>query len=449
MIKQMPRDLFQQSALYYTGLLLSVITVALSYLASGAYKKNALIPGDFTGTFAVLQFALGTLAMLLVWKHAPAFSQIRQYPLLLSVTVLLFLLLIPIDSYLSNDSSRYLFDGKLAVEGYDPYRTPHNTQGLEELKAKWKPPAEHEGFVTLYPPLALALFSVAASAGAEYAVLIWKLLISLAALATVFTTALLLKHYERLNHLPLIALSPLVILESGVGLHLDTFSMLFVALAVLAFSYKKFLMAGILTGSGILIKLLPFALLMPFFLSSGNLKQSLRIVFSAFATVALGYMIMWSLDFHPVGSIGIFFEKWRFGSPLVSFLENQINRQILLIVLLSGGVIAALLIAYSFLKNTDTVHWQGFQLTLAVPLMISPVIFPWYLLPLIPLLAIQPSGWLFVWVITAPLTYEVLNDFLCCNQWQPQVWPLITISALIGVALIVQLLFKDNRKTIC
>jgi len=76
------------------------------------------------------------------------------------------------------------------------------------------------------------------------------------------------------------------------------------------------------------------------------------------------------------------------------------------------------------------------QLMMAVPLLVSPVIFPWYLLPLATLAALQPSVFVIAWMISLPLLYDVLNQFLCCQQWDPATWPVhgIGITLIAGAS---------------
>ncbi len=58
------------------------------------------------------------------------------------------------------------------------------------------------------------------------------------------------------------------------------------------------------------------------------------------------------------------------------------------------------------------------------PFLLSPVVFPWYLCPLVPLVAMKPSAALLAWVIAAPLTYEVVNS----HSWEPAAWPLVILT---------------------
>ena len=79
----------------------------------------------------------------------------------------------------------------------------------------------------------------------------------------------------------------------------------------------------------------------------------------------------------------------------------------------------------------------GMRRALAIPLLISPVVFPWYLVPLVPLIALRPSGFWIAWATAVPLTYEVIDRFDSVGTWQPASWQLwiIGASCCLGLAV--------------
>jgi len=81
--------------------------------------------------------------------------------------------------------------------------------------------------------------------------------------------------------------------------------------------------------------------------------------------------------------------------------------------------------------------WRAVMLALAVPFIVSPVVFPWYLMVLVPLVAIRPSAVVITWLTAAPLTYEVIDRFDSEGVWQPATWPLLVVALawLIGLAV--------------
>jgi hypothetical protein len=78
--------------------------------------------------------------------------------------------------------------------------------------------------------------------------------------------------------------------------------------------------------------------------------------------------------------------------------------------------------------QNNTIIYACLQLSVALPLLVSPVLFPWYLMPLVPLLALWPNKYLIAWMLIMPLTYEVLGDFLAYQQWHPAQWPIVILG---------------------
>ncbi len=427
----------------YMVLLGVVLSVYLSeFLVNGSNAELA-----YLGSFTVIQYSYMTCFMLLAWWSAPKSKTLNDVRLLLIIAILVRVILIPIEPYTSNDVDRYLFDGKIALSGYDPYQTNHNALEFEELKAQWSPPEEHTQYSTLYPPLSLALFSLAAVAGPEKAYLVWKLMVGLAGILTVFILALMLKKMGRLRHLSLVGLSPLLILETGIGGHVDAISTLIVSFALYFFYLKRLLLTGVFIALGVLIKILPLMLMVPLFFGLKKLTEGFRLVGAFVITVVLGYGITFVIGLVPVGSISIFFEKWRFGSPLFSllelFLEGQLLLWAVLITFLGGGIA----LAYRSWKQSFDMYVDNPLLpwSIALVLLISPVVFPWYLMVLVPLLAIAPRPFILTWICCVPLTYEVLGGFVSRGLWQPSVWPLIIIAVGWGVSSYFEYRFFFNR----
>ena len=442
--------------LYHVCLAGALLSVSVSFLLAEVWQGHGIFPSHTLGTLTILQFSLLACCMLGCWWFGPINPSSNDYRYLIIIAVMARLVLIPVEPFTSNDMARYLFDGRLAVEGYDPWRISHDTPGLETLRALWQPPPEHAAYVTVYPPIALLLFSVAAVSGPELAPLVWKCLVTGASIATLWICFSVLTQAKRLHHFPLVALSPLLILEAGVGAHLDSFSTLAVSTAVLAWQKQRWVFCGIFIGLGALTKLLPVLLVVPLFFFLRNARQGFTLAASTLATLASGYGITLWLGFVPFGSLAVFLQKWRFGSPVFALLEPQLPAAVLAIVIATCSILGLLIIAYwawrlgehkrkNHQHTTDT-PTHAMQWALALPLIFGPVVFPWYLMPLVPLLALRPSAFLLAWTCLLPLTYEVLGLFACCQQWQPEVWPLVVIGAGFGVSVLVEASLEKARE---
>ena len=445
------------TGLFAIALAAVLLLSGAGHLLDGWHQQRLPLMGQWVSA----QFTAMALMMLLAWWATPlllassnrvAHANLLPWPSpvwwLVFVGILARLWLFGVDPYTSNDVDRYLFDGRVALTGLDPYLTAHDHPALAHLRAIWQPPAEHAKYPTLYPPLAMALFSLCAAAGAifgvEYAQLAWQGLVVAASITSLLLVVRILEKAGKIQHLALVALSPLLILEAGVGLHLDALSTLAVVAAVYAWQHRRPGWAGVFVGLGVLIKLLPLMLLLPLLLLQPSLARFWRMAGASVLTVVAGYASLLLLGLRPFGSLGVFFEKWRFGSPLYTAFESTLGGQGM--ALLSGGLIlvAVLLIAVAAFKRRWLIRGDelpacvGYclQLALALPLLISPVVFPWYLSPLVPLLALAPNPYLLAWLIAAPLSYEVLDGFVHDGTWMPATWPVWLVAAIFAATLV-------------
>jgi alpha-1,6-mannosyltransferase len=415
-------------------LLTSLMSFYLSALFNTSNDQDFFFKKSDLGILTITQFTVMAMGMLGAWIACIKLPNAKHYVLIAVIAVTCRLLLLGVDHYTSNDVDRYLFDGRVAVLGFDPYVVNHQNTELQKEVALWQPPEEHRKYATLYPPLALGLFGLAAATGIDNAKLTWKLLVLVASLLVLLFSFLTLKKLHSLQHFPLVSFSPLLILEAGVGLHLDIFSALAIAIAIYVWITHRWLLTSIFLGLGALIKLIPILCLLPLVLVQSNIKNAIKLVLPGIITLVVGYGIALFMGLKPVGSLGVFFEKWRSGSPLFLWLDSQFTVWQSLSISLSLAIISFLAIAiivYVKRKNVDIkLLAYTMQASLAIPLLISPVIFPWYLMPLIPLLALAPNVPVLIWSIALPTLYEVLGQFVCCQHWSPAAWPTYFIGVV-------------------
>lgn len=437
----------KHSRMTAVALFLAIAFVLLAYPLTQIYNQSSNYQ-QYLGQLTIFQFSGLALCMLAVWWSST--KQLSQLTSILVVGIILRLLLIPTGHYTSNDVDRYLFDGYIAFAGFDPYTVNHAAPQFAEVINDWAPPQEHLKYVTLYPPVALALFTFAASFGAEFAPLVWKTMTALASIAVLLLSYVMLKKANKLQHLPLVALSPILILEAGVGAHIDIFASLFVVLCLYFFIHQRLVWVGIAIGLGTLVKLFPLVLAGPLFLYVRTWSRKLKLVTGLFTTLALGYGSAFFVGWTPVGSVGVFFEKFRFGSPFFTALEHSVSPMALFV-----AVIVLLLLGYTLLavytlrlgkQQNKTKLYTALQCALSLPLLIGPVVYPWYLMSLIPVLAMSPNRWLLAWTLLLPLTYEVLSQWVCCQIWQPKAWPMIVLT--IGALFCAISVFFNNKNRI-
>lgn len=191
----------------------------------------------------------------------------------LAGAVLLRLPLLALPPTLSDDVLRYLWDGKVLAAGYNPYALAPGAPELAHLRAEVRRLPPHPEVATIYPPLAMAAFSIAAQL--PLPILSWKLLATAADLGA---CALLIRLARR-SGLPegraaWYAWNPLVTLEvAGMG-HVDALGVAAVLAAVSLLpaaaegvaggatarsAARRAAAAGAWAAAGVLVKLAPLA----------------------------------------------------------------------------------------------------------------------------------------------------------------------------------------------
>ena len=341
------------------------------------------------------------------------------------------LLLVGAPAVTSLDVTRYLWDGRVTYEKLDPYRTPPDDPALAPIRAQWPAPAGDTSHPTPYPPGALALFALSASTGLTLAPIVWKLIVTITSLATLRIVAQLLASGEKDHRLAFVALSPLLLLEGGVGAHLDVVVTATIAAALLFAHHRPSTSAGVALGTGALLKLVPAAAIVPMTFGARG-GGALRVLRGALIVLGLGYGLAFLAGLHPLHALIEFIARWRFGSPTFPALEQRLGEHGAQDA--AGLLLLVGLAASAWMARTG--HWAaGVQLALATPLLLSPVVFPWYLTVLIPGLVLVPSAAVVGWATAAPLTYEVLDHVGEGGRWEPAGWPLACVTTVLVLGL--------------
>ena len=411
--------------------------LALLLIILGLYSLPHLFSAAIGTGYILLYCALMGVSLWL-WR-----SEAIRPQQVLCLGFIILIALFPLAMLTSNDAERYLWDGALFLSGFDPYVTAPNAVEVTDLRSHWPTPEEHAAYPTLYPPGALVLFGLSALAGPTYGVWLWKAIATLAAMLSLYLIYDLLRRRDALRALPLAALSPLLLFETGAGYHLDVFCVLGVSAALYFIDRERIIWAGIIIGLAATVKFLPAVIAGPllFYLKPA---KALKLFLAASLTWGAVYLLMFGLGYKPLGLLPTFFEKWRGGAPLYPVLESLQTAAglshkgfltLLALLALSGFGLSAILARRGHIM-------AAIMLSLAVPLLLSPVLFPWYLMVFVPLLALRPNLTLIIAFTLAPLSYVVLNKWLSQGVWEPAAWP----AALLLIGLMTGLIYDIFSK---
>lgn len=326
--------------------------------------------------------------------------------------------LVWLDPAASDDMFRYLWDGRVAASGVNPYRFAPVAPELAHLRTDTLPSrVTYPEMRTIYPPLAQGLFALTALlAGPSVAA--WKLLLVLLDAAVMLVILLLLRR-SGLPDTALIAYawSPLPVLYVALDGHLDPIGVFFMLLALLAVLHGKRLASGLLLGLAGLARVVPL-LLMPLLAPSQKRAHRTLTALPAVAVFLLG-----TLPFlEPTGglteSFVVFSSTWEFNSavyPLVRPLLGSAG---------SARIVcaAALLLIIGVLALSRGDLLRKAMLALCAFILLTPTLHPWYLLLLSPFLALRWSPAV-AWLLAASgLANFTVLEFQGTGVWTDHAW---------------------------
>jgi alpha-1,6-mannosyltransferase len=362
---------------------------------------------------------LFTLAWLAYAGGALVAARLRgrlTVAVILSVGAVTRLLLLAAPPSLSTDAYRYVWDARIASAGIDPYAYPPAAPELAALRdAGIYPRLNHTTWRTVYPPVAQAFFRAVYWCAPD-SILAMKLALGMAELLALAAVILLL----RTLHLPsgrlaIYAWNPLLLVEIWGSGHLDALVLATVSVAALASARHRDGIAAVLLGLGTLVKLYPAVLIL---LLPGRRRLSVYALFGA--VLGAGTIATGGLDRWPIGPIGRYVMDEHFNPGLV---RSVIDQPLLALAVTIAWVLA--------------VAWRrpGLFAVRAVPMVAGVIVlganvFPWYVLWLVPFLAVTPSVPLIAFTGSVGFAYS----FFLSEPWVIPWWGRLVEVAPLAIA---------------
>lgn len=401
--------------------------LALSLAALGVTLGAHLAAAQPEGHRALPYLAvhLGLTALMLVaWRTLRTPGELR---VALAAGLAMRAVLIPVAPFTTTDVERYLWDGAVLLAGRDPYALTPLAPALDALRATVPLPLDHLDVSTCYPPTGIFLFALAALTH-THALLAWKALCAAASSLTAYAIARHLRDSARPHDMVLAAWSPVLILEAGVGAHLETFSVLFVAAAVALLARRRLALSALCAGMAVSVKLLPIFVTMTLALRS---RRPVWYGALAMAPVALTMAVAEVMGLTAFGSLPNMAENWSFASPLWSALYHHFSEEHGAIRV--GLALAALLgVTLASLRRDVGAAARD---ALTVQVAVSPVMYPWYGAPLAAAAAMAPGYTALAVTAALPLSYEVIDGYRGAGVWAPAWWPVAVNAAMLGGGL--------------
>ena len=232
----------------------------------------------------------------------------------LGVALLLRLVLLPLPPTLSSDVWRYLWEGRVAAAGRNPYAAAPDDPSLAPLRDPGWERVEHRAVPAAYPPLAMTAMSFAARLRPPFHLLGWKLLVVAADLLACWLLLRLARQSGRPAERALLYLAnPLVALETaGMG-HLEPIGVAAALGAGLAVARRQPVAGGLAAAAGALAKLAPLAA-WPMWARQSGRARAFLVVAALVTGIGLAPVLA-SLRGVPPG-LAAYAVRWEFAGPL-------------------------------------------------------------------------------------------------------------------------------------
>lgn len=373
---------------------------ALTYL--GDLKSN--IP-FFLVCYGVA-FAFYVAGLTLARRHEQPGRGLILYVILIAILARIFGLIS--SPSLSDDIYRYLWDGRVASAGINPYQHAPEDPELIFMRDHNYNGINHKHLKTIYPPVSEWVFRS-----------VTRIFPNILALKTAFVAfdiatlivILLLLHGLRMNPVYSIAYAwnPLVILEFSYSGHMDSLAIFWMMLALFLLTRGKITSGFLSLALSFLAKYFS-AITIPYFILR---KPFIKWIALYGLVIVLGYLPFIGAGKNLFDSLGVYTANWEFNSGTFTLFRYFMSD--------ARALRAALffsLILFAFYQSRTQANFLKYSFSVtAFALLFTPTLHPWYVCWIVPLLCFIPSVPWILFTGTAALSYWVWRDYPLTGQW--------------------------------
>ena len=294
-----------------------------------------------------------------------------------------------------DDIHRYVWDGRLQRLGYNPYIVVPSDPAVMGLHTPETRNLNNPDLPSPYPAGTQLFFrAVTAIHESTFAL---KVAFVVCDLVIVFVLLDVLRCNRQGAHLVLAyAWNPLLAIEVAGSGHIEIVGALLLLVSAAALVRRWRTTAAVGLGLAIAVKLLPVVLLPLYW-------KRVRIRDAALAAAVVGLLYVPFLNHGriPIGSLGTYVQSFRFNGPVFAALDQVAPPQ-----LLAGLAVLVGLVTATWLRSAAP-EWSPdlFAWPMAASLLCAPVVFPWYLLWLLPFLMSASTLLIIIWTVSIIPTY--------------------------------------------
>ena len=393
----------------------------------------------------------------------------NNFPFLVGVAILFRLVFLFAIPNLSQDFYRFIWDGRMIWEGFNPYSSLPETfieqrsfpvnQAVDLYKGMGELNGSH---FSNYPPvnqLNFLLSAIVSNSSILGAVIVLRLQIILADIGILYFGKKILKKLNlSIHHIFLYALNPFIIIELTGNLHFEAVMLFFLVWSLYLLLQGKWIWAAVLLGISVSVKLIPL-LFLPLFLQWFTFKKSPSNIFSwmGFGKLCLfGLLVVLTniLLFLPflsselignyANSVGLWFRNFEFNASLyyiareIGYVFRGWNEIAIIGKILPVLAVVFLLILTFFRKNkTPQQLVTALLFGLTFYYFTTTTMHPWYLASLVLLSVFTKYRFPLVWSVAIILSYQAYAN----DPWKENLW-FVALEYLIVFGYLIYEVFK-------
>jgi alpha-1,6-mannosyltransferase len=336
---------------------------------------------------------------------------------------------------LDDDVHRYVWDGRMQRLGYNPYVVIPGEPSLASLHTSETRTLNNPEVPSPYPAGAQLFFrAVTAIHESTFAL---KVAFVLCDFAIVFVLLHILRRTRQAEHWVLAyAWHPLLAIEVAGSGHVDIVGVLLLLISAAALVRRWRAAAGLAFGLAVSVKFLPIVLLPLYW-------KRIRVRDAVLAAIVVGLLYVPFLNHGriPIGSLGSYVQRFRFNDPVFATLERVMTPQLVAGLAVLVGFLAALWMR----RNSTETCSDAFAWPMVASLFCAPVVYPWYLLWLLPFIRSISTLPLMVWTLSIMPTYYVWHLRRVGQPWLVPDWIMMLEYGSVAVAAAVIALGRFTR----
>jgi len=313
-----------------------------------------------------------------------------------------------------DDVLRYVWDGRLQHLGYNPYTALPSDPALAKLHTPETRQMNNPDLPSPYPPGAQMFFkTITAIHESAFA---FKAAFAACDLAILLLLLADLRWSGLGEHWALAyAWHPLLVPCVAYNGHIDILGALLLLISAMSLRRCWRACAAITLGLAIAVKFLPIVLA-PLYWRRVRIRDGLL----AALLVALLYAPFVNHGTIPLGSLGVFVQRFRFNGPVFGVIERALPPQ----AAAGLAVLSGLLTAAWIRRRWPAPSLHAWAWPMAVALAAAPVVYPWYLLWLVPFLVPGVALPLMIWTLSILSVFFVWYSHALGGPWQVPDWTL-------------------------